>query len=201
MGLRWASFSTTTIKWNGTFCVFILVLMYILHTLISIDEQKLEYRNKIARLKGFEDAFELVKSAISTKFKMHRAGLSLILQVMPNNLGAYHILGSNVIVVNRYVLYVIKNLSKSTEEYNSYLFMVLAHEYLHSFGIMDENVVRQMTYNLCMSLLGESHAATLMAKEDPSSLFPQLKMLPQSKFEREYEIVKDFDKKNQSYIS
>jgi hypothetical protein len=40
-----------------------------------------------------------------------------------------------------------------------------------------------------------------MAKEDPSSLFPQLKMLPQSKFEREYEIVKDFDKKNQSYIS
>jgi hypothetical protein len=34
--------------------------------------------------------------------------------------------------------------------------MELAHEYLHSFGIIDENDVRQMTYDLCRSL-SETH--------------------------------------------
>ena len=60
------------------------------------------------------------------------------------------------------------------EEYNSYLFMVLAHEYLHSFGIVDEFRVKQMTYHLCSSLLGKEHPASIMAKEDPSALFPEL---------------------------
>ena len=42
---------------------------------------------------------------------------------------------------------------KSPEEYNSYLFMVMAHEYLHSFGIVDELQIRNLIY-LCKSLLG-----------------------------------------------
>ncbi|MGB8449204.1 MAG: hypothetical protein WCE25_05765, partial [Nitrososphaeraceae archaeon] len=70
-------------------------------------------------------------------FDMRRAGLSLILQGMPSGLGAYHILGSNVIVLNRFVLEIIKNTGRSIEEYNSYLFTVLAHEYIHSFGILE----------------------------------------------------------------
>ena len=166
-------------------------------------EKRTEFRNKIAMLRDFNDAFELVKSAVMTKFNMHRAGLSLILQVMPYNLGAYHILGSNVIVVNRSLLAAIKESSKSTEDYNSYLFMVLAHEYIHSFGIVDENAVRHMTYELCRTMVGEDHACTLMAKADPSTLYPHLKDLIHSmpgSFGSEFEIVQNFDKANQSYI-
>jgi hypothetical protein len=159
-----------------------------------------EYRAKVASLKDFDEAFELVKSAVFAKFKMHRAGLSLILQVMPTNLGAYHILGSNVIVMNSHVLTAIRRLSGSEQEYNAYVFMVLAHEYLHSLGIVDENRVRQMTYDLCRTLLGEDHSSTKMAKEDPSSLFPQLRGMMQTQFGREFQIVKNFDKAGQSYI-
>jgi hypothetical protein len=159
-----------------------------------------EYRAKVASLKDFDEAFELVKSAVFTKFKMHRAGLSLILQVMPTNLGAYHILGSNVIVMNSHVLAAIRKLSGSEQEYNAYVFMVLAHEYLHSLGIVDENRVRQMTYDLCRTLLGEDHSSTKMAKEDPSSLFPQLRGMMQTQFGREFHVVKNFDKAGQSYI-
>src|SRR5919201_518041 len=96
------------------------------------EDQKLQqyYRDRILHLTDFNEAFELVKSTIEAKFKMHRAGLSLILQGLPTKLGAYHVLGSNLIIVNKRVLDIIR-IYKSIEEYNSFLFMVLAHEYLH----------------------------------------------------------------------
>ncbi|HEX5979399.1 MAG TPA: hypothetical protein VFY68_19100, partial [Nitrososphaeraceae archaeon] len=124
--------------------------------------QKQHFGNKILQLVDFNEAFELVKLAVEDKFKMHRAGLSLILQGLPTRLGAYHILGSNVIIVNRRILNIIK-IHKSLSEYNSYLFMVLTHEYLHSLGILSELEVRNMTYNLLSSLVGEHHMATKMA--------------------------------------
>src|ERR671920_1559170 len=102
---------------------------------IPMDKQQQHfYQNKLLSVKNFDDVFELVKSAVDVKFKMHRAGLSLVLQVLPTQLGAYHILGSNMIIMNKRILDIIKS-KKSLLEYNAYLFMVLCHEYLHSFGI------------------------------------------------------------------
>lgn len=160
----------------------------------------MQFRKRVANLKDFGEAFELVKSAVLQKFRMHRAGLSLILQMMPSNLGAYHMLGSNAIVVNSYLLAAVKKVAGSTEEYNSYMFMVLAHEYLHSLGIVDENTVRQMTFELCKWMLGDGHTATKMAKEDPSTIYPELRSLMQSQFSRDFQVVGNFDKKNQTYI-
>jgi hypothetical protein len=159
----------------------------------------INFREQLSKLKNFNEAFELVKLAVNIKFNIHRAGLSLILQALPSRIGAYHILGSNIIVANRTILNIIKQY-KSTEQYNSYLFMVLTHEYLHSFGIIDEFRVRQMTYDLCSSLLGNEHAASIMAKEDPSALFPELTLLRENRFDKHFEVVQNFDKTNQSYI-
>ena len=170
-----------------------------LTTLVSSDEH-IRNQSKIAKLIDFNEVFELVKSTILKKFDLHRAGLSLILQIMPSNLGAYHILGSNIIVSNKFVLGIIKQLSKSSEDYNSYLYMVLAHEYLHSFGIIDENAVRQMTYDLCRSLFGDSHISTLMAKDDPSSIYPELKNMTNHAFYKQFEIIQNFDRCSFSYI-
>ena len=163
-------------------------------------EQQMQFRERVANLKDFSEAFELVKSVVLQKFRMHRAGLSLILQMMPSNLGAYHMLGSNAIVMNSYLLAAVKKIAGSTEEFNSYMFMVLAHEYLHSLGIVDENTVRQMTFDLCKWMLGDDHAATKMAKEDPSTIYPELRSLMQSQFSSDFQVVGNFDKKNQTYI-
>ena len=163
-------------------------------------EQQAQFRERVAGLKDFNEAFELVKSVVLQKFRMHRAGLSLILQMMPSNLGAYHMLGSNAIVMNSYLLAAVRKIAGSAEEYNSYLFMVLAHEYLHSLGIVDENTVRQMTFELCNWMLGNDHAATRMAKEDPSTIYPELRSMMQSQFSREFQVVRNFDKANQTYI-
>lgn len=162
--------------------------------------KQLQFREKVASLKDFNGAFELVKSVVLQKFGMHRAGLSLILQMMPSNLGAYHILGSNAIVMNSYLLAAVRKITGSAEEYNSYMFMVLTHEYLHSLGIVDENTVRQKTFELCKWMLGEDYAATKMAKEDPSTIYPELRSMMQSQFSKEFQVVRNFDKTNQTYI-
>ena len=171
-----------------------------LHTTIDIQQQQLFYQSKLLSLKNFNDVFELVKSAVDAKFKMHRAGLSLVLQVLPTQLGAYHILGSNMIIMNKRILDIIKS-KKSLLEYNAYLFMVLCHEYLHSFGIIDENQVRKMTLNLCHSLLGEDHPSSLMAQFQPWKIFPELQLYQSNTIEKTYEIIKNFDKSSQSYIN
>jgi hypothetical protein len=163
------------------------------------QQQQEYYRNKILHLSDFNEAFELVKSTVEARYKMHRAGLSLILQVMPTNLGAYHVLGSNLIIANKRVLDIIKKY-KSSEEYNSYLFMVLVHEYLHSFGIINELQVRKMTYALIASLVGEDHMATSMARYQPWNLFPELNLFHNNSFEHKFEVIRNFDKTTQSYI-
>lgn len=165
-----------------------------------LTEQQMQFGEKIASLKDFDETFELVKTVVLQKFKLHRAGLSLILQMMPSSLGAYHMLGSNAIVVNTYLLTTLKKIVKSTEEYNSYTFMVLAHEYLHSLGIVDENAVRQLTFDLCKWMLGSDHAATKMAKNGPSAIYPELRSLVQSQFGRDFQVVRNFDRTNQTYI-
>jgi hypothetical protein len=168
----------------------------------SIEKQQQQhyYQSKLLHVKDYNETFELVKSTIDKKFKMHRAGLSLILQVLPTQLGAYHILGSNMIIVNKRILDIIKS-KKSLLEYNAYLFMVLSHEYLHSFGIMDEIQVRQMTYDLCSSFLGENHFASIIARDEPWKVFPELQLYQTNKFENTFEIIKNFDKTTQSYIN
>src|SRR5438093_12348545 len=102
--------------------------------------------------------------------------------------------------MNSYLLAAVRKIAGSNEEYNSYMFMVLAHEYLHSLGIVDENTVRQMTFELCKWMLGDDHAATKMAKEDPFTIHPELRLLTQSQFARDFQVVRNFDRANQTYI-
>jgi len=168
---------------------------------LKIDQKLLEIQNnkdKLNQLKDFNEIFDFVKTTVSIVFKMNRTGLNLILQGMPSSLGAYHVLGSNVIVANRYILEYIQN-TKSKEEYNSYIFAVLAHEYLHSLGITDENKVRKMTYKLCLDIFGMDHITAKFAN-NPLNAFPQLQLLANNKFEKSFMQIKKFDDKNISYI-
>ncbi|MCS6767664.1 MAG: hypothetical protein RMJ59_03045 [Candidatus Nitrosocaldus sp.] len=159
------------------------------------------YRERLRHADDFKDVFSIVKDAVEHRFGMRRAGLNLMLQDMPSFVGAYHVLGSNSIVVNRYILNAVKSIARDREEYNSYVFVVLAHEYMHSLGIVDEYRVRSMTYELCRDILGDGHKATIMARGDPMSYFPELRRLTRLAFGREYELVREFDTSNISYIA
>jgi len=168
-------------------------------TKIITAEDKIDNNNKLLDLKDFNEVFEFVKSSVNSVYEMKRAGLSLMLHGMPTRVGAYHVLGSNVIAINSILLDLVRKHSTSNYEYNCYLFTVLLHEYLHSFGILDENTVRNMSLELCKKFFGEIQTVTVMA-EDPLKIFPQIGLVRFDKFENKFELIKNFDNSNQTYI-
>lgn len=168
-------------------------------TKIITVENKINNNDKLRGLKDFNEVFEFVKYSVNSVYEMKRAGLSLMLHRMPTKVGAYHVLGSNVIAINSILLEQVKKYSASNDEYNSYLFTVLLHEYLHSFGILDEHTVRQMSVELCEKFFGKERMVTVIAV-DPLKIFPQLGSARYDKFENKYELIKNFDNSNQTYI-
>ena len=174
------------------------IIMLAIVSTITVEKQ-ISNKDKLSYLKDFNEMFEFVKSSVNSVYDMKRAGLSLMLHGMPTRIGAYHVLGSNVIAVNKLVLDLVKQYSTSNDEYNAYLFTVLLHEYLHSFGILDENKVRYMTVELCKKFFGENCTVSTMA-EDPLKIFPKLGLVNYDKFENKFELIKNFDNSNQTYI-
>lgn len=168
-------------------------------TKIITAEDKIDNNNRLLDLKDFNEVFEFVKSSVNSVYEMKRAGLSLMLHRMPTRVGAYHVLGSNVIAINSILLELVRKHSTSNYEYNSYLFTVLLHEYLHSFGILDENTVRNMSLKLCKKFFGENRVITVIA-EDPLKIFPQIGLIRYDKYESNFELIKNFDNSNQTYI-
>jgi hypothetical protein len=168
-------------------------------TKIITTEDKISNNDKLRNLKDFNEVFEFVKYSVNSVYEMKRAGLSLMLHRMPTRVGAYHVLGSNVIAINSILLDLVKEHSASNVEYNSYLFTVLLHEYLHSFGILDENTVRNMSLKLCEKFFGENRIVTVIA-EDPLKIFPQIGLVRYDKYESKFELIKNFDNSNQTYI-
>jgi hypothetical protein len=69
-------------------------------------------------------------------------------------IGAFHPVGSNIIVMNKAPLEVAL---KSTDKqvYNAYCFHLLLHEYLHSLGYVSEETVRELTREVCKLSLGK----------------------------------------------
>jgi len=76
-------------------------------------------------------------------------------EVNPKILG-YTITGSDVIFINKIPLQSVKE-GYGEEVANSYLFVVLLHEYLHVLGIYDEREVRKITLEV-VNEIGDKNA-------------------------------------------
>ncbi|QQG49021.1 MAG: hypothetical protein HY247_01510 [archaeon] len=149
----------------------------------------------------FDEIFEMVKRATEASLGMHRAGLTLVLGDIPNEVGAYHQMGSNAIVMNRNILRIVERLSKSRSEKNSYVFMILLHEYLHSLGYTSDREVRDLSRRISGEFLGESHVAGEMAVMPLDRFFPDLVKFSSFRDKGEYETVRRFDSSSTSYIA
>jgi hypothetical protein len=171
---------------------------------------ELESANGIAlELEGYDnfpDIFELVKRVVKRFLNRHRAGLMLGLVNLGMKkgyfIGAFHPVGSNIIVMNKSPL---KIAMENTEKkiYNSYCFLLLLHEYLHSLGYLDEEKVRELTEEVCQLAFGDGHPATLMAKKGVAAYFPKVVHFPQDgelPSDLYVELVRDFDKSSSQYI-
>lgn len=159
------------------------------------------YAESLASASSFDEIFELVKKVVSKRLGMRRAGLGLILMDLPNDVGAFHYIGSNTIVLNRSLLDAISKLSGSKVELNSYIFVVLLHEYLHSLGITDEFHVRTLVESIVREAFGEEHPAMEFVRKPLDAIYPKLRLLGSGSVGEDIEVVKDFDMENARYIS
>jgi hypothetical protein len=117
-------------------------------------------------------------------------------------IGAFHPVGSNIIVMNKAPLEVAL---KSTDKqvYNAYCFHLLLHEYLHSLGYVNEETVRELTHEVCRLALGNDNPATIMAERGIGTYFPKVTYFKQeSSLPRDLriEIIRDFDRSSVGYI-
>jgi hypothetical protein len=157
-------------------------------------------RRALSSAEGFDTIFEMVKAATERTLGQHRAGLTLVLGDIPNEVGAYHEMGSNAIVMNRNLLRIVEKLSKSRSRRNSYVFMILLHEYLHSLGYTSDRQVRQLGRRIADEFLGKKHPAGEMAVRPLDQFFPDLAKLSMFRDKGEYQTVRRFDSSSTPYI-
>lgn len=158
------------------------------------------YRSKIEKAQGFSELWEIVKDTVKDSLGEHRVGMMLFLDDLPLQLGAYHPLGTNNIVLNRTLVQIAEAATQSKRLVNAFVYSLLVHEYLHALGHIPEVEVRPLVFQVSKDCFGEDHIVTRLAAKSPWAL---LRGVPLSRIEapkRVIEIVKDFEKTNQKYI-
>lgn len=156
--------------------------------------------------KDLVEVFEQVKETVRKTEGKSRAGLMLGLQelgsTMQGFIGGYYPVGSNIIVMNRTPLRRINETDPAL--LLPYSFHVLLHEYIHSLGILDEELTRRKTYEISRRSFGEKHVVTELSKDMtkffPSLVYPVYGWGPQEA--SPIELVRGFDKSaTQPYIA
>ena len=158
---------------------------------------------------NFGDIFEIVKKSVKNQLGMERAGLMLVLADLPIQLGAFHGVGTNQIVMNRTLLDRIVAAGHPRSHINAFVYSILLHEYLHSLGVIDESQVRRMVNEISIETFGPKHPASKIASRGPWSLLGQPEYIDTQVSDetrldlkqRRAELVTDFDRSDRSYIS
>ncbi len=140
----------------------------------------------------FDQVFQVVRGAVRRVLGVERPGLGLGLSDLPPTLGAYWQVTGNLIVMNEGLVRTMEANARSPREYNSFVFVILAHEYLHALGYLDESAVRKVTAKVARAALGAEHPATGMAEGDLWRMYPFLAFAPRGEGRR-LRVVSRFD--------
>lgn len=149
---------------------------------------------------SYDTIFRVVREVVRRSLGADRPGLGLALSDLPPGLGAYWQVTGNLIVLNESLVETMRRHAGSTTEFNSFVFVILAHEYLHAVGYLDERAVRTVTARVVREVLGEEHPAARMASGDLWQMFPFLQTAPMGRG-RHFRVVPRFDlDSTQQYI-
>ena len=148
----------------------------------------------------YDAIYRVVRGAVRQVLGVERPGLGLGLSNLPPYVGAYWQVTGNLIVLNEGLVQAMRANATSPLEYNSFVYVILAHEYLHSLGYLDEGAVRRVTARVTRAAFGPDHPATRMAEGDLWRLYPFLAFSPGGDGQR-LKVVSRFDlASTQNYI-
>ena len=150
--------------------------------------------------KNFGDVFEIVKKTVEHSLGQRRSGLMLYLAELPEQIGAFHGVGTNGIVMNKRALDAVTHSARTMREINAYVYSILLHEYLHSLGYIDEEQVRKLVFEISKDNLGSDHPATEIAYKGPAIVFPGVGERTLREHSDKVELITDFDRSTGSYI-
>lgn len=159
-----------------------------------------KYRLRLERASGYGEIWDIVKDTVEFSLNKRRDRMMLFLDDLPIQLGAYHPVGTNTIVLNRALVKAIEASSKSKRVVNALIYNLLLHEYLHALGYFLELEVRRMVYIITRDCFGNKHIVTVIAKSTPWTLLKGIPIDNVNASERVIEIVKDFEKTDKNYI-
>ncbi len=153
-----------------------------------------EYRRRLEKAKSYGEIWEVVKDSVEFSLHKRRSGMMLFLDDLPIQLGAYHSVGTNNIVLNRVLVQIVEASIKERLVVNALIYNLLLHEYLHALGSLSETKVRQTVFEVTKKCFGEEHAVTAIALKSPWALLKGIPLEGANGSKRVMEIVRDFEK-------
>lgn len=165
------------------------------------------FADRLEESSSLADIFELVKDSVKRFLGQHRAGLMLGLANLGMRrgsfVGAFHPVGSNIIVMNKAPFDVALR-TTDKKVFNGYCYHLLLHEYLHALGYLSEGEVRDLVHRVCSLALGKDSPATIMAERGIEFYFPKVSYFSRNVAiprDLQIELIKDFDKSSAGYIN
>ncbi|MDH5481299.1 MAG: hypothetical protein OEY22_00255 [Candidatus Bathyarchaeota archaeon] len=153
-----------------------------------------KFRIRLERAAGYGEVWEIVKDTVAFSLHKRRSGMMLFLDDLPIQLGAYHPIGTNNIVLNRRLVQIVEAAIESKRVVNALVYNLLLHEYLHALGEYSEVEVRHMVYEIAQRCFDKDYIVTVIAEKSPWTLLKGIPLEAVSVPKRVMEIVKDFEK-------
>jgi hypothetical protein len=152
------------------------------------------YRGRLERAANYGEIWDIVKDTVRFSLHKRRNGMMLFLDDLPLQLGAYHSIGTNNIVLNRTLIQIVENTIESKRVVNALIYNLLLHEYLHALGEYSEADVKQMVYEVAKQCYGEDYIVTEIAYKSPWALLKGISLEAINAPRRVMEIVKNFER-------
>ena len=167
----------------------------------SFTDQIRGYREKLEKAGSYGDVWEIVKDSVRSVLKQYRVGMMLFLDDLPLQMGAFHPVGTNNIVINRALLKIVEIATEKPLTVNAFVYTILLHEYLHAIGYLRETDVRPLVQKIAQECFGSDYIATQLARSGPWSILKDVPLDAIQAPRRIMEIVKDFEKSSKDYIA
>ncbi len=158
------------------------------------------FRTALETAVSYADVWQIVKDTVEFSFNKRRDSMMLFLDDLPLQLGAYHPIGTNNIVLNRALVDVVEAEGEKKSVVNALVYNLLLHEYLHALGEYSEVEVRRRVVAVALKCFGEKHVVTVAARKSPWILLRRIPVAAVNAPRRVIQIVKDFEKTNQYIV-
>ena len=113
-----------------------------------------KYRNDLETAESYAGVWQIVKDTVESALGKRGRGMMLFLDDLPLQLGAYHPVGTNNIVLNRTLVEVVEASEKSKLVVSALVYNLLLHEYLHALGELSEDEVKRLVVVVAKKCFG-----------------------------------------------